>query len=671
MDAFDVNASGTRRLLAHRDWRVNNTLAVQTDAFGGAITPHHDWDGALRTMSVARGGAVQWEQSVDRDASTRWPTSVTTAPHDRAADTATITHDLSGRLSHVTNPKLSYDLVLTRDASNLARTGHIVQSAPGALARDVTPEYRVGGSPAGPDPGAITGLRRPDGSLAVTNAFDPNGTVTSRTDGTSSSTMRVDENGRVFERGDNRYFYGAMGDRTHVFDASKDRVIAQVGLLDIEYKRVGNALIRLRTEFIVPGGNVPLARVNESNNAVAFLHTDVQGSVAYVRGSTAGVDVRFDYTPFGEVLSARATGGASVERELRRFQGGLVDPSGAGYLQFGARLYDPVTQQWASADPAFHSYAYGFVGDSPYLRADPSGLDDIPRQEMPWRGGASTAGVTTYTNGQTGPSAVEVHSAGVGAWVWPFHLPVLPGQHPMEIAERRLDIENSIEPVPAFVQRTHEAAEAVDRIPAGGQYTTVGLYLSGVGTGLRLPGHFWTMATGYNTSGRIASDGETVESGATVGATVASVVTEGATAGWTALRAGTNSMRAGVRAWITRSRSGSMVTLYHGHQQPLVGGAFNLEVAAALRRRGTPSAGVHLTDDSRRAIGQHGHGGYVSRVRVPSHIAAEMYQQSPILGPRRTPQFEWVATTEEQIEHLNSSMTTLPASAALRRWGGR
>lgn len=417
----DVSPTGVRRVLAHNHWRSNGALQSRTDDFSGEFTPLHEWDGAARELRVATSGITQWVTSITRDAATRWPTAITNNPVDRPANTATITHDLSGRLQHVSNPGLSYDLQITRDASNLARTGRIVQSAPGALARDVTPQYRSTSGTAGADPGAITELRRLDGSALVANVFDTDGTVIQRTGSGATGVMRADEQGRVRERGNNRYFYGADGSRTHVFVATGERIIAQVGLLDIEYKRVGANFVRDRVEFIVPGGNVPLARVDENNNKVAFLHTDAQGSVSYVRGSTASDSVRIEYTPFGEVLSSRESGTYKFAFERRRFQGGITDPSGTGYLQFGARLYDPMTQQWASADPAFHTYAYGFVGGSPYLMADPSGLAE---------GFVATASPNT-TITPTGPHPrlgvpTATHDVREGATVRPTRKPPLP-----------------------------------------------------------------------------------------------------------------------------------------------------------------------------------------------------------------------------------------------------
>ncbi|WP_394826074.1 SpvB/TcaC N-terminal domain-containing protein [Pendulispora albinea] len=114
-----------------------------------------------------------------------------------------------------------------------------------------------------------------------------------------------------------------------------------------------------------------------------------------------------------------------------------------------------------------------------------------------------------------------------------------------------------------------------------------------------------------------------------------------------------------------------MVTLYHGHQVPLEGGKFSLEVAAALKRAGTPEPGIYFTTDIVRAATQYGGvGGYVTRTQVPRSIAEMMMQASPLPGVRRQVQYEWVARTFEQVDALNAAIETLPQMEALKAWLG-
>lgn len=114
-----------------------------------------------------------------------------------------------------------------------------------------------------------------------------------------------------------------------------------------------------------------------------------------------------------------------------------------------------------------------------------------------------------------------------------------------------------------------------------------------------------------------------------------------------------------------------MVSMYHGHQAPLVGGAFDLEVATTLQRAGTPAPGVYLTNDLARAATQYaGPGGFVPRTQIPASAAETMMQASPIRGPGGAVQFEWVARTPGQVQLLNQSRQTLPQIQALRLWLG-
>ena len=119
--------------------------------------------------------------------------------------------------------------------------------------------------------------------------------------------------------------------------------------------------------------------------------------------------------------------------------------------------------------------------------------------------------------------------------------------------------------------------------------------------------------------------------------------------------------------------AGEPVTLFHGHKTPLVGGEFNLDAARANIRPGTPTPGVYMTNELLRAATQYATpSGYVTRVQVSASAAAEMFQESPIRGPGGVVQYEWVATTPQQVELLNRGLQTLPQGSALRLWlGGR
>ena len=84
-----------------------------------------------------------------------------------------------------------------------------------------------------------------------------------------------------------------------------------------------------------------------------------------------------------------------------------------------------------------------------------------------------------------------------------------------------------------------------------------------------------------------------------------------------------------------------------------------------MRKPGTPSPGVYLTDDFARAATGYGRGGEVGRVTVPKSVADKFY--SPSGGPSRN-QPEWLFNTQEGIDILNINLEIMPTNQAIKSW---
>lgn len=225
-------------------------------------------------------------------------------------------------------------------------------------------------------------LTTSSGSL-LDQSYDAHGSVTKRsTPATGSQALGVDYQGLLRVRGSDVYLYDSNSQRTHVFHStpSGGELTATIGgLLEARYTFDGTNFVPTEVLALAGLGDAPVARVRASDGRVSLLHRDAQGSVVLVRrGTSPGVTserVRFAYEPFGRVLHET---GPDRDRELLRYHGGMIDPAGSEFVQFGFRRYDPVSRRWASADPAFADDPYGFNLGNPLAFRDPFGLQSAP-----------------------------------------------------------------------------------------------------------------------------------------------------------------------------------------------------------------------------------------------------------------------------------------------------
>jgi RHS repeat-associated protein len=92
-----------------------------------------------------------------------------------------------------------------------------------------------------------------------------------------------------------------------------------------------------------------------------------------VDAGTGAVAASYEYDPFGVTVKAV---GAYAEANPFRFSTKYADAE-TGLLYYGHRYYQPQTGRWLSRDPlgeAGGTNLYGFVGNDPLTRVDPTGL---------------------------------------------------------------------------------------------------------------------------------------------------------------------------------------------------------------------------------------------------------------------------------------------------------
>jgi RHS repeat-associated protein len=108
-------------------------------------------------------------------------------------------------------------------------------------------------------------------------------------------------------------------------------------------------------------------------NATAFYHSDGNGNVTCLIGSTNLVLARYAYDPFGNTLSKR---GPLADANLYRFSSKEFHPN-SGLIYYLFRFYDPSLQRWPNADPfgtVGGMNVFAFVKNSPILSIDALGL---------------------------------------------------------------------------------------------------------------------------------------------------------------------------------------------------------------------------------------------------------------------------------------------------------
>jgi RHS repeat-associated protein len=122
--------------------------------------------------------------------------------------------------------------------------------------------------------------------------------------------------------------------------------------------------------FVYGPSGVPIEQINNSTSAVTYLHHDQQGSTRLLTGEGGKTEATFTYGAYGEPTGHTGTATTPLG------YGGQYTSSDTGLVYMRARVYDPATAQFVSADPLvkFTRAPYTYSGDNPVNHRDPSGL---------------------------------------------------------------------------------------------------------------------------------------------------------------------------------------------------------------------------------------------------------------------------------------------------------
>ena len=109
-----------------------------------------------------------------------------------------------------------------------------------------------------------------------------------------------------------------------------------------------------------------------------ILFTDANNN-----GSIAANDIlqTSTYYPYGSVISSLSSGAPTVPNDYKYNGKEFVDDLGLNMLDYGARLYDPLTGRWNGVDALAERYAssgtYNYVLGNPILMVDPDGMRNM------------------------------------------------------------------------------------------------------------------------------------------------------------------------------------------------------------------------------------------------------------------------------------------------------
>jgi RHS repeat-associated protein len=193
--------------------------------------------------------------------------------------------------------------------------------------------------------------------------------------------------------------------------------LEQGGALRFRKSFVGEALWKredpgaARTTYYLPSVRVELAggverlrkyyggfaeRDPDAGGALRFYHADHLGSATLVTDATGAVVRRASFQPWGEDREIAAAA-FDPKYQFNFKEREQLDPSTTLY-DYGARLYNPSTGRWLSADTVDDGLnRYAYVANNPLSRVDPTGHEGWWSEK--WRRfkeAASAAGNTLF-----------------------------------------------------------------------------------------------------------------------------------------------------------------------------------------------------------------------------------------------------------------------------------
>ncbi len=193
----------------------------------------------------------------------------------------------------------------------------------------------------------------------------------------AGATLTYDDNGNLTNDGTNTYQWDARNRTSGSFsyDALGRRTSKAIGSVTSQFLYDGNDIAAE-----ISGGLVGVNYLRSLNIDEPFIrqagpgnehyHTDALGSSLALSNTQSSASTTYTYEPFGKTTQTGA-----VSTSTFKFTGREEDASGLYYYR--ARYYQPRLQRFIAEDSIGYLGGdvnlYGYVGQNPILRTDPSG----------------------------------------------------------------------------------------------------------------------------------------------------------------------------------------------------------------------------------------------------------------------------------------------------------
>jgi RHS repeat-associated protein len=164
------------------------------------------------------------------------------------------------------------------------------------------------------------------------------------------------------------FLYDGNGNRIEQATTTGSSTVTTTYVAGGQEEIASNGSTTTLTKYFPGPNGLPTAERIGTTGSLTYLASDGQGSVSSALDSNGNVTFQQLYTPYGTV---RYTNGSAPTSYA--YTGQMAD-SATGLDYYHARYYDPVAQQFVSADTMQVGLSrYGYVGGNPTTNVDPSG----------------------------------------------------------------------------------------------------------------------------------------------------------------------------------------------------------------------------------------------------------------------------------------------------------
>ena len=269
------------------------------------------------------------------------------------------------------------------------RTAETDNPVNGATAGTTT-TYTNGGTPGtscqnqGVQPHTLTSTSAtgPTGTVATSFCYDADGNLVSRTPSSGAGqTLQWNDAGElasIAQGGSTTSFvYDANGNELIRRDPGQTTLFAGDTEVIVNTAVTPAVLLGAIRYYTLGGSGSPVAMRSTlaSDPGVWYLFDNTQGTAVIAMNATTQAVSRQEFSPYGELIGSS---GAWPDA-TRGFLGKATEPD-SGYVDVGARKYDPTLGRFISADPDLETTSpeelggYTYAADNPVEGSDPSGL---------------------------------------------------------------------------------------------------------------------------------------------------------------------------------------------------------------------------------------------------------------------------------------------------------